>query len=75
MYRFACLADSMGDCDSCRIIGAGVFYVSAGYMGLETLRAGSRGSKIFYAVCGMALGGLGTYRLLKAPASSKGTTD
>ncbi len=65
---------STGDlCDSCRIMGAGVFYASSGYMGLESLRAGTRGSKFFYALCTLALGGLGTYRLMKQPPADKET--
>jgi hypothetical protein len=48
------------DCDGCRIMGSGVFYMSSGYMMLEALRNTARSAKGFYAITGIALAGLGT---------------
>jgi len=53
------------DCTGCRIMGSGIFYMSSGYMFLEALRNSVRRVRAFYSVTGLALAGLGTYRLLK----------
>jgi len=45
-------------------MGSGIFYMSSGYMFLEALRNTARSTKGFYAITGIALAGLGTYRLL-----------
>lgn len=46
-------------------MGSGIFYMSSGYMFLEALRNSVRRVRAFYSVTGLALAGLGTYRLLK----------
>lgn len=65
----------VGDCDGCRIMGSGIFYASSGYMFLESLRNSARSSKAFYAVTGVALAGLGTYRLLKPTKTAPNSRD
>ena len=55
----------VSDCTGCRVMGSGIFYMSSGYMFLEALRNSARRIRAFYSVTGVALGCLGTYRLLK----------